>query len=115
MKEFLLLFWNVSGDGNYQMDPDKMEENMIAWQSWIGQIAATGNLISTKPINWEGIQVSNQGKQSGPVIKQNEMVTGYMLCQASNLEQVEEWAANCPILLHPNGYTEIREVAPFEL
>ncbi|MBK9488714.1 MAG: hypothetical protein IPO07_07885 [Haliscomenobacter sp.] len=55
MKEFLMLFWNESGDGQYQVNP--MQETMASWQSWIGQIALNGKLISTKPIQWEGSTV----------------------------------------------------------
>lgn len=115
MKEYLLLFWNESGDGQYEIDPEKMKEGMAAWQAWIGNIAMKGNLISTKPINWEGAIVSNSGTLSKPAIKEGEMVTGYMICKASSIAQVEEWAKTCPILHAPKGYTEIREVAPFEI
>lgn len=115
MKEYLLLFWNESGDGQYQIDPEKMQEGMEAWQSWIGTIAMNGNLISTKPINWEGAIVSNSGLEDNPSIKEKQMVTGYMLCKASSQNQVEEWASTCPILASPSGFTEIREVSPFEV
>ena len=115
MKEYLLLFWNTSGEGQYDMDPEKLQEGMAAWQAWIGNIAMKGNLISTKPINWEGSQVRKEEIVDSPVIREKEMVTGYMICKASKLEEVEEWTKDCPILMNPNGYTEIREVSPFEI
>jgi len=115
MKEYLLLFWNESGDGQYQIDPEKMKEGMEAWQVWIGNIAMQGKLISTKPINWEGILISNEGKKHNPVIKEKIMVTGYLLCKSDNVEEVIEWSNNCPILQNPAGFTEIREVTPFDL
>ncbi len=115
MKEYLLLFWNATGDGAYDLDPEKMEEGMKAWQSWIGNIATQGKLVSTKPIQWEGSMVSNDGLLSRPTIKEGEMVTGYLLCKAENREEVEEWSKTCPILSSPAGFTEIREVMPFTL
>lgn len=115
MKEFLLLFWNESGNGQYQLDPLKMKAIMQSWQDWIGAIAAEGKLISTKPILWEGVTVSNSGTQRKPSIKENQMVTGYMLCRSANREEVMAWANSCPILQHAGGFTEIREVAPFEI
>lgn len=39
MKEYLLLFWNETGDGQYQIDSEKMKASMAAWQAWIGNIA----------------------------------------------------------------------------
>lgn len=115
MKEYLLLFWNETGDGQYQMDPEKMKEGMATWQSWIGNIAMQGKLISTKPIQWAGATVSISDVADHPAIKEKQMVTGYMICKAASLEEVKGWAASCPILQHPKGFTEIREVAPFEL
>ncbi|MEQ9164963.1 MAG: YciI family protein [Fulvivirga sp.] len=115
MKEYLLLFWNESGDGQYQIDPEKMKEGMAAWQSWIGNIAMKGNLVSTKPINWEGATVKNTGTDLMPAIEEGKMVTGYMIWKATNLEEVSEWAQTCPILHSPQGFTEIREIAPFEI
>lgn len=115
MKEYLLLFWNESGNGHYQIDPEKMKERMAAWQNWIGHIAMQGKLISTKPIQWEGVQVSNAGMIDQPAIKEKQMVTGYMICKADNLEEVQRWATTCPILQSPVGFTEVREVSPFEM
>jgi hypothetical protein len=115
MKEYLLLFWNESGDGHYQVDPEKMKAAMAAWQAWIGTIARSGNLISTKPIQWEGVTVGNTGIADTPAIKERQMVTGYLLCKAKTLSEVKEWAASCPILQNPAGFTEIREVSPFEI
>lgn len=115
MKEYLLLFWNETGDGQYQIDPEKMKEGMAAWQSWIGNIAMQGKLISTKPIQWAGTMVSADNVTHLSAIKEKQMVTGYMICKADSLDEVKEWAGSCPILQNPNGFTEIREIAPFEL
>jgi hypothetical protein len=115
MKEYLLLFWNESGNGQYQLDAEKMKEGIAAWKDWIGKIAMQGNLISTKPINWDGVIVGNQGVVNSPAIKEKQMVTGYLICKAANMEEVKNWAKSCPILHNPAGFTEVREVAPFEM
>jgi len=114
MKEYLLRFWNQSGDGSYDMDPDKMTEGMKAWQGWIAQIAQQGRLISTKPINWAGKQIHTSKTTDAPVIIDGLMVTGYMLCKG-NRSEVENWSATCPILDLEHGFVEIREIAPFEM
>lgn len=110
-----MLFWNVSGQGAYEQDPEKMSESMQAWQNWIGNIAMQGKLISTKPIFWEGTQVGKEGVQKAPVILNKLMVTGYLICKCDNEEEVVEWSQSCPILQNPSGFTEIREVAPFDI
>ena len=115
MKEYLLLFWNESGDGKYLADPEKMKSDMGAWQNWIGNIAMKGNLVSTKPIEWRGSTIANDGVKERPAIKAGVMVTGYMLCKARSEDEVNEWAKTCPILRAPHGFTEVREVSPFEI
>lgn len=97
------------------MDPEKMKEGMEAWQSWIGMIAAQGKLISTKPIVWEGTLVRHKTTEAKPAILEGLMVTGYLLCKAASDQEVQEWSKSCPILHSPDGFTEIREIAPFEL
>ena len=115
MKEYLMLFWNETGNGQYQIDPEKMKEGMAAWQAWIGNIAVNGNLISTKPINYDGRMVGHEGSTNQPTILEDKMVTGYMICKAKSIEEVSNWAKDCPILASPKGFTEIREVSPFEI
>ena len=115
MKENLLLFWNESGDGQYQVKPEEMKANMAAWEAWIGEIALQGKLVSTKPIAYEGKVISKQGKATSPAIKAGELVTGYMICKADNPGEVEAWSQTCPILQHPKGSVEIRAFLPFEL
>lgn len=115
MKEYLLLFWNETGNNGYQVDPQQMKNSMAEWQSWIGSIAINGQLISTKPIDWAGCVVANSGSTDRPAIYENQMVTGYLICKARDINEVKEWAQTCPILKQPKGSTEIREVSPFEI
>jgi hypothetical protein len=44
MKEYLLLFKNISGDSDYITTPQDMVEDMPAWQGWIGNIAMQGQV-----------------------------------------------------------------------
>ncbi|OAQ41704.1 hypothetical protein A5893_00915 [Pedobacter psychrophilus] len=114
MKEYLLLFRNLSGENNYILTPQDMAEDMPAWQSWIGNIAMQGKLISTQPIEYEGKIVSNQGINQCPdKTESNLLVAGYLICKADDLTEVEGWSKNCPILKYPHGSVEIRPIIPF--
>lgn len=115
MKEYLMLFWNDAGDGQYQIDLETMKKSMDEWQAWIGNIAVSGKLISTKPIQYEGTIIGNNTSINKPSIVENKMVTGYLICKASSVNEVKKWAGSCPILKNPNGFTEIREVTPFDI
>lgn len=115
MKEYLLLFYNQSGNGKYITSPDDMLDDMPKWQQWIGNIAMQGKLVSSQPIEFDGMVVSKKGIQQGPFIQGNILLTGYLLCKADSLEEVKEWSATCPILKYENGSVEIRPVMPFEI
>jgi hypothetical protein len=114
MKEYLLLFRNISGDGSYITTPQDMAEDMQAWQGWIGNIAMQGKLVATHPIEFQGTIVANEGAKQGPKIdSKQELVTGYMVCRADNDAEVQEWSKICPILKYPKGSVEIRPIIPF--
>lgn len=53
MKECLLLFQNMSAENGYLTTSQDMAEDMPKWQSWIGNIAMQGKLVSTAPICYE--------------------------------------------------------------
>ncbi|PPK87364.1 hypothetical protein CLV84_0304 [Neolewinella xylanilytica] len=115
MKEFLMLFWNTAGDRSYSVDAAAMQDSMTAWRTWIGKIARGGNLISTQPIRYEGATVDKRQITDRPAVLEGKLVTGYLLCRAASLEEAKEWAQDCPITTHATGFTEIREIAPFEM
>jgi hypothetical protein len=115
MKEFLLLFRNVSGENQYIATPQDMLEDMPKWQAWIGGLAQQGKLVDTKPINYEGSVVSNHGLNQEPYKSENILIVGYLICKAENDEEVSQYAKSCPILKYPNGSVEIRSIAPFEI
>ncbi len=114
MKEFLLLFRNVSGTDGYITSSKDMAEDMPAWQQWIGSIAGQGKLVSTQPIEYAGEIVDNNGIHRGPAKDgDNILVAGYLICKADNIEEVKLWSKTCPILKYKSGSVEIRPIIPF--
>jgi hypothetical protein len=116
MKEYLLLFRNISGTNDYITTPQDMAEDMPAWQAWIGNIAMQGKLVQTQPIEYSGTIVSNQGIMEGPDKgTSNILVAGFLICKAENNDEVVEWSKTCPILKYKQGSVEIRPVIPFPM
>ncbi len=114
MKDYLLLFRNISGKDSYVTTSQDMAEDMPAWQSWIGNIALQGKLVSTQPVEYNGKIVNNNGVIEGPDKGGNNLlVAGYLICKASSDEEVQEWSKTCPILKYKNGSVEIRPLIPF--
>ena len=80
MKEYLLLFYNQTGIGTYITTPADMLNDMPKWQQWIGNIALQGKLVSSQPIEYNGIIVNNPATKDGPFIQNEILLTGYMIC-----------------------------------
>jgi len=116
MKEYLLLFRNISGNNAYITTEQDMAEDMPAWQGWIGNIAMQGKLVSTQPMEYAGTIVTNNGIADGPDKGGNNvLVAGFLICKAESLDEVKVWSQTCPILKYPNGSVEIRPLIPFPI
>ena len=116
MTDYLLLFRNASAENGYLATTQDMAEVMLKWQCWIGNIAMQGKLISTAPIRYDATIVDNSGvTNNGQPYKETNtvLVSGYLICKADNLEEVQEWSKTCPILMYPNSSVEIRPLIPF--
>jgi hypothetical protein len=115
MTEYLLLFRNASAPAGYLATPQDMAEDMPRWQSWIGNIAMQGKLVSTAPIRYDASVVTNDGVSSGHPHKESNsvLVSGYLICKSDSLQEVEEWSSTCPILKYPGSSVEIRPIIPF--
>jgi hypothetical protein len=114
MKEYLLLFRNASAENGYLATSQDMSEDMPKWQSWIGNIAMQGKLVHTAPIEYTASLVSKHGVEAGPHKETNGiLVSGFLICKADSLEEVQNWSNTCPILKYPNSSVEIRPLIPF--
>lgn len=114
MTEYLLLFRNASAENGYLATNQDMAEDMPKWQGWIGNIAMQGKLVHTAPVRYDASIVNNDEVKVGPH-KENDsvLVSGFLICKSDNLEEVQEWSKNCPILKYPNSSVEIRPLIPF--
>lgn len=115
MTEYLLLFRNSSAENGYLTTSQDMAEDMPKWQSWIGNIAMQGKLVSTAPIRYEASIVNKNSVSNGHPHKEIDgvLVSGFLLCKSDSLEEVQEWSKHCPILKYPDSSVEIRPLIPF--
>ncbi len=114
MKEYLVLFRNASAENSYLSTSKDMVEDMPMWQSWIGNIAMQGKLVHTAPMEYNGTVVNNSTVEKNPYKETNSnLISGFLICKANKLEEVEEWSKTCPILKYPNSSVEIRPLIPF--
>jgi hypothetical protein len=116
MKEYLLLFRNASRPDGYLATSDEMAADLPKWQSWIGSIAMQGKLVSTAPIEYASSIVTGNGSVAGPYKETTSvLVSGFLVCKADSLEEVQEWSRHCPVLNYPDSSVEIRPLFPFPI
>lgn len=114
MTSYLLLFRNASAENGYLTTNQDMAEDLLKWQSWIGNIAMQGKLLHTAPVRYDATIVSNDGINVGPHKDADSvLVSGFLICKSDLLEEVQEWSKTCPILKYLNSSVEIRPLIPF--
>ncbi len=112
MKEFMMIFRNEKSN-NLKPSPEQMQSMVKQWQDWIGGIAAQGKFISTNALGFEGKTVDSKGViTDGPYAEIKEIVGGYIIVKAKNLDDAVKLSEGCPTLLR-GGKVEIRDVMVF--
>ncbi len=112
MKEFMMIFRNEKND-QPKPSPDQMQALVKQWQDWIGGIAAQGKFVSTNALGFEGKTVSADGLiTDGPYAEVKEIVGGYIIVKADDLNDAVELSKGCPTLLS-GGKVEVRDVMVF--
>ena len=111
MKEYLLLF--RGGDGRtLQQSPEKWQQHMQRWASWMGDLAQKGKFVGAQPLGAGGKLVSGTKKivTDGPYIEGKELIGGYLICKVESFDEAVSIANDCPILEFDSGTVEVREI-----
>jgi hypothetical protein len=108
MSDFAFLYRGRDKDSS----PDQMQKRMEKWRAWFKQLGEQGHL---KDI---GLPLENSGKvvrgkeksvTDGPFAEAKDVVGGFTLILARDLEQATELSKNCPIL-EVGGSVEVRPI-----
>lgn len=112
MNEFAFIFRN-DFHPEAQYSPDEMQEILKQWQTWMGGMAAKGQLANS------GTRLGGDGKTvkpsnvvtDGPYAEIKEIITGVIAVKATNIDEAAEIAKGCPIL-NAGGNVEVRDIIP---
>ncbi len=111
MKEFMMIF--RSADSVERPTPTEMQAQVKVWQDWIGGIAAQGKFVGTNALGIEGKVVrANNVVTDGPYMEVKEMVGGYIIVKADNIDAAVKLSEGCPTLSY-GGSVEVRDVMVF--
>jgi hypothetical protein len=114
MKQFLLLLHEDIQQMS-ELSPKEMQKIINAHMNWANKLAETGHLISGDGLHEKGILITGKDSvvKDGPYMESKEIIGGYYLLQADDLQTVVELAKECPTHLF-GGTTEIRPIMEME-
>jgi len=115
MSNFLYLF--RGGDASrIQQSPEEMQAHMQKWGAWMGGLKEKGQLVDGLPLNKEGKVVEKAGEviTDGPFAEGAEVVGGYLIVTATDLNDAVDISKGCPIFEH-NGNVEVREIMSMDM
>jgi hypothetical protein len=110
MTKYLYLF--RGGDARrLEQSPEEMQAHMQKWGVWMQGLAQQGTLVDGLPLSSGGKVVSDGGSTitDGPFAEGVEVVGGYLIVNAGDMDQAVEISKGCPIFEH-QGNVEVREI-----
>ena len=108
MSEFLFLYRG----GETGRSPEKMQQTMQKWIAWMKELGEKGHLKDQgHPLERTGKLVKGQQKvvTDGPYPEAKDIVGGYTLIDARDLEHATELSKGCPIF-EVGGLVEVRPI-----
>jgi hypothetical protein len=108
MSEFTFLYRGRDTNAS----PEQMQKTMEKWRAWFKELTAKGHIKDIgHPLEATGKVV--KGKQmtvaDGPFAEAKDVVGGFTLIEARDLNQATELSKGCPIL-EAGGSVEVRPI-----
>lgn len=113
---YMLLFNETSAERAKGKDPTQSEAYWAGWNAYIGALAQSGAMVSGNglqpPEVSTTLRIENGQRHvvDGPFADTKEILGGYVIVDAPDLDAALEWAARAPCA--SAGSVEIRPVLP---
>jgi hypothetical protein len=89
--------------------PTQMQEMYAKFQAWKTHFAS--NIVDLGGrLTGVGAVVTANETTDGPYVESKEIVGGYMVLTAENLQEAIDIACQCPGVIGPDGSLEVREL-----
>ena len=108
MSEYLFIYRG----GQRPQSPQEAETVMQRWTTWLQDLGKKGHIKDQgQPLEPEGKVVKGRDKivTDGPYAETKDLVGGYTLIEAKNLDQAAELSKGCPIFEN-GGLVEVRPI-----
>jgi hypothetical protein len=100
MAEFMIL---VRGKDPITTSPEKLQQRMDTYVQWMQKMMADGRYKGGQPLEEsEGRLLKNKNEMltDGPFMEAKEMIGGFVIINASDINEATEIAKTCPLLDH---------------
>lgn len=118
MSQFLYLYRMTPPARQEAMGtPERAQQNMQRWMKWMADLDAKGHLKDRgQPLEHSGKVVSGQKKTitDGPFTEAKDLVGGFSIVEARDIDQAVELSHGCPIL-DGGGSVEVRPIMRMDL
>jgi hypothetical protein len=108
MTEFIYLYRG----GDSPKSPAEGQATMQSWMAWMKELGEKGHLKAVgSPLEKTGKLVSGSSKvvSDGPFAEAKDLVGGFTLVMAKDIDQAAELAKGCPIFA-AGGAVEVRPI-----
>ncbi len=114
MRDFMMLF-HSEPNPDFNPTPEQIQAEVKQWQDWMGGIGAQGKLKNPgEALGFEGKTMHADGSVTdGPYAALKEIVGGYIIVTAENIDEAIKLAEGCPALAH-GGKVEVRDIMHFD-
>lgn len=111
MPDFVFLFRATpEGQQAAMGSPEAAQQSLQRWLAWIADLEANGQLKSRgQPLDRDGRVVSGGTVTDGPYVEAKDLVLGFNIIEARDLDHAAQIAAGCPIA-QGDGSVEVRPV-----
>jgi len=116
MEKFMYLFRGGENHAHNAKDSEEAKKNMQAWMTWMEGLGKKGILVGGEPLQPTGKQVNGSKKvvTDGPFVEAKEIVGGYLIVNAKDIDEAVEISKGCPIF-NENGRLEVRPLQSMEM
>jgi hypothetical protein len=109
MSEYLFLYRGADRSGS----PEQRQQRMQKWTAWMKDLTAKGHMKDQgHPLERAGKVVKGKRKTviDGPFAESKDLIGGYSLIEARDLEQAVELSKGCPIFEAETAVLEVRPI-----
>jgi len=112
--KYMFIFYSGHSE---KLSAEESQKQMQNWYDWIARLQKQGSYLSGEPLNKEGKLLSQKNGKvvvDGPFAESKEVVGGYLIINAENLDAAVEISKDFPDF-GIGGKVEVREVLNMDM